>query len=218
MLSFHSRGAASRSIRKNSPPASFLIANGLPSHARLEDMLLVEVEGEYFYKAEDLEKYLGIASFTENQVEAYLFCGHVNCPSCKADLAPPVVLLPGQRYEHYGFTDYDVDGPRWQKEQFACKKCRHQWGGICTGGKDANHVAIPVASKSSAPTELKPPKPDSLCGKAWAIFDEHYADPNRAQDWKTWRANAIAACVAAGQNEGNAGTEIPRWRKYNGAF
>lgn len=59
---------------------------------------------------------------------------------------------------------------------------------------------------------VRRPKPDTLCGKAWAIFDQLSAERG---SW-TPVAPALEVAEKDGQNLTNVRCEYARWRKFNG--
>lgn len=78
--------------------------------------------------------------------------------------------------------------------------------------KEAEKAALAEANKMPVSNGVTRPKPDSLCGKAWSIFD--------AVSGETQAPATIGASLersnAAGLNEGNVRAEYARWRKFNG--
>ena len=68
------------------------------------------------------------------------------------------------------------------------------------------------ASKMPEQNGIRAPKPSSLCGKAWAVFDR----VSQSKGSPTSVAEAVPVGVGEGLNEGNIRVEYARWRKYNG--
>ena len=75
----------------------------------------------------------------------------------------------------------------------------------------------PAKAKDFTPTVeqngIKRPKPGTLCGKAWDIFDKvtkkHRGNPATI-------AESLEISKEAGLNEGNVRAEFGRWRKFSG--
>lgn len=59
---------------------------------------------------------------------------------------------------------------------------------------------------------IRRPKPDTLCGKAWAIFD-NVSHKNGAP---ASIAESMELAKAGGLNEANVRAEYARWRKFHG--
>lgn len=78
--------------------------------------------------------------------------------------------------------------------------------------KEAEKAAKLEANKMPVSNGVTRPKPDSLCGKAWAVFD--------AVSQETGAPATIAASLEKstllGLNEGNVRAEYARWRKFFG--
>lgn len=68
------------------------------------------------------------------------------------------------------------------------------------------------AEKMPESNGVRRPKPDTLCGKAWAIFDEISASTGQPAQIKP----ALEVGKARGLNEGNVRVEYARWRKFFG--
>ncbi len=76
----------------------------------------------------------------------------------------------------------------------------------------AAKLAAKEAAKMPTQNNVRRPKPDSLCGKAWAVFDEVSAQLGQAAP--------IAPCLKRGEelglNTGNVRCEYAMWRKFHG--
>lgn len=59
---------------------------------------------------------------------------------------------------------------------------------------------------------IRRPKPDTLCGKAWAIFDKVSA----ANGAPASITESMVDAKAQGLNEANVRAEYARWRKFHG--
>jgi hypothetical protein len=171
-------------------------------------MYLVESDGDWWFNPVTLAKVLKLDGLTETQENIKLYCGFTHCPSCKFDLTPLPNAAPG-------FFDYDVDSVRIQK-QFACRKCRHQWGPEAGGARDSavqpGSLARSSSSRSSIPHRSTAPATGSITGRVWEIADELYA----SQDWKSVRAAVMLAGEAAGIHPSTVATQVAKWRKARG--
>ncbi len=67
-----------------------------------------------------------------------------------------------------------------------------------------------AANKMPEQNGVRRPKPDTLCGKAWAIFDGISAKNGAPASIK----ESLEAARADGLNEGNVKAEYARWRKF----
>lgn len=70
--------------------------------------------------------------------------------------------------------------------------------------------AAKEASKMPEQNGVRRPKPDTLCGKAWTIFDNISAKNGAPASIK----ESLEAARADGLNEGNVKAEYARWRKF----
>lgn len=68
------------------------------------------------------------------------------------------------------------------------------------------------ASKMPESNGVRRPKPETLCGRAWAVFDEVSAKNGAPASIK----ESLEIAVARGLNEGNVRVEYARWRKFFG--
>lgn len=74
----------------------------------------------------------------------------------------------------------------------------------------ADAKAAKEANKMPEQNGVRRPKPDSLCGKAWAIMDQLSKD----RGGPVPIAPLLEATNKAGLNEGNVRAEYARWRKF----
>ena len=72
--------------------------------------------------------------------------------------------------------------------------------------------AAKEASKMPESNGVRRPKPETLCGRAWAVFDEVSAKNGAPASFK----ECLEIAVARGLNEGNVRVEYARWRKFFG--
>jgi hypothetical protein len=80
--------------------------------------------------------------------------------------------------------------------------------------KAAKKAQAEEAKKTSTMPEsngIRRPKPDTLCGKAWAVMDKMTAD----QGSPVAISSLLAVTTPMNLNEGNVKAEYARWRKYN---
>jgi hypothetical protein len=68
------------------------------------------------------------------------------------------------------------------------------------------------ASKMPEQNGVRRPKPDTLCGKAWAIFDQVSAKNQATASI----GESMEAARTQGLNEANVRAEYARWRKFYG--
>lgn len=76
----------------------------------------------------------------------------------------------------------------------------------------AEAAAAKEASRMPESNGVRRPKPETLCGKAWAIFD----DISAANGAPASIAESLTVSNAQGLNEGNVRAEYARWRKFFG--
>lgn len=220
MIASSSWISAAQKLDRYLPRDLFLRDQSLPTRQRIYDLLIVESDGEYWFNPESATKQIKLDSLTEQQVNVKLFTGYTHCPKCKNDLAPSIPPLPGAVGPNVGFYDFDVDAVRIQ-HQFACKKCRHQWGPKASGPKDSSLTA--VAAPPRDPNDIRAPsgprvhKVDgiSLKDKIDQIFAS-VAERIGVADWPAFRTAAVAACVAKGVKNTTAATAVSKWRKRMG--
>lgn len=103
-----------------------------------------------------------------------------------------------------------------KKEAKAAEKAaKEQEKKDAAAAKAAEKAAAAEAKKANQMPEsngVRRPKPDTLCGKAWAIFDEISAKNGSAASI----AEALKVSNEQGLNEGNVKAEYARWRKFFG--
>lgn len=78
--------------------------------------------------------------------------------------------------------------------------------------KKAEALAAKEASKQPMQNGIRRPKPDGLCGKAWAIFDVVSAKNGAPASI----GESMAVAKEQGLNEANVRAEYARWRKFYG--
>lgn len=74
----------------------------------------------------------------------------------------------------------------------------------------AAKAAEKANSKMPEQNGVRRPKPETLCGKAWSIFDKISAKNGAPASIK----ESLEAARADGLNEGNVKAEYARWRKF----
>lgn len=216
MIASASRAYAERKLDRILPTDYYLTRQALPNRYRLHDLLIVESDDEYWFNTDTAAKQVKLDGLTEKQINVKLCTGHTHCPKCNHDLAPDLPPIAGRPY-NIGFYDFDVDPVRIQK-QFACKKCRHQWGPVASGPKDASLVAVAAGPRDPA-TMRTPNAPRAKTAGGPSVRDQIHAvlTPLLVEigltDWVVFRKVAIERCTAAGINLGSTTTELPRWRK-----
>ena len=72
--------------------------------------------------------------------------------------------------------------------------------------------AAKEANKMPENNGVRRPKPETLCGQAWAVFDEVSAKNGAPASIK----ESLEIAKARGLNEGNVRVEYARWRKFFG--
>lgn len=81
--------------------------------------------------------------------------------------------------------------------------------------KQAEKEAAKAAKEASRMPEqngIRRPKPETLCGQAWAIFDEVSAKNGQPASI----GESMPLATSRGLNEANVRTEYARWRKFFG--
>lgn len=78
--------------------------------------------------------------------------------------------------------------------------------------REAWHRLEPTPSTQPTQHGVQRPRPETLCGRAWALLDRLAADA----DSPVTVAAALAAAEPLGLNANNVRTEFYRWRTYNG--
>jgi len=76
----------------------------------------------------------------------------------------------------------------------------------------ADAIAAREAARQPEQNGIRRPKPDGLCGQAWAIFDEVSAKNGSPASI----AESMEIAKAKGLNEANVRAEYARWRKFFG--
>jgi hypothetical protein len=76
----------------------------------------------------------------------------------------------------------------------------------------ADALAAKEAQKMPESNGVRRPKPETLCGKAWAIFDQISTEQKRPATI----AESLVRSKEQGLNEGNVKAEFARWRKFFG--
>lgn len=118
----------------------------------------------------------------------------------------------------------EADAKKAEKDRIAAEKAAQK--DLDKAAKEADKVAkaaekLAKAEAAKAAKEanrmpeqngVRRPKPDTLCGKAWALADKLSAELGQP----TPIANLLEAARAEGLNEGNVKAEYARWRKFLG--
>lgn len=78
--------------------------------------------------------------------------------------------------------------------------------------KKADAAAAKEANKMPEQNGIRRPKPDTLCGKAWGIFDSVSTKNGSPASI----AESMELAKAQGLNEANVRAEYARWRKFYG--
>lgn len=78
--------------------------------------------------------------------------------------------------------------------------------------EEAKLATKPVKVEMPEQNDVRRPKPETLCGQAWA----HADNLSRELGQPVPIATLLAATNVAGLNEGNVRAEYARWRKFNG--
>lgn len=73
-------------------------------------------------------------------------------------------------------------------------------------------VAAKEAARMPEQNGIRRPKPEGLCGRAWAIFDSISAKHGSPASVK----ESLEEAVPQGLKEGNVKAEYARWRKFHG--
>lgn len=124
--------------------------------------------------------------------------------------SPICFILRNEEVRALAVVDKNGAGGRWlDPRAYDRDEYREAWDRL----GDPN-ATLPLSS-SQAPDEqngVRRPKTQSLCGQAWAIFDQI----SEAQGKPAAIAEALERARAQGLNEGNVRTEFYRWRKFNG--
>lgn len=81
--------------------------------------------------------------------------------------------------------------------------------------KEAEKAAAKAAKEATKMPEannVRRPKPETLCGQAWAVFDEVSAKNGQPASIK----ESLEVAKGRNLNEGNVRVEYARWRKFFG--
>lgn len=104
-------------------------------------------------------------------------------------------------------------------EKAAKKEADKQAAEDAKAAKAAEKEAAKEAAKAAKEANKMPeangvrrPKPETLCGKAWAVFDEVSAKNGAPASI----AESLEIAKARNLNEGNVRVEYARWRKFYG--
>jgi hypothetical protein len=77
--------------------------------------------------------------------------------------------------------------------------------------KKAEQEAAKAAEKQPEQNGIRRPKPEGMCGRAWAIFDE----ASKARGEPASIGETLPVAVAAGINDATVRTQYARWRKFH---
>lgn len=213
MIGSSSRSGAFHKLKAHTPCARYLANQGLPSHERLSDLLLVESDGEWWFNTDSVAKQCKLDGLTEAQINVKLCTGHTHCPGCKVDLSIPNHNGSDPRV---GFYDFDVDPVRINR-QFACKKCRHQWGPAASGPKDSSLVA--VAAPKRDPATVRGPSAPRAGGGTKSIKDALFIsvqETHPLSNWEAFRAEYVKQAIAAGIKPSTATAAASKRRRLLG--
>jgi membrane protein involved in colicin uptake len=101
------------------------------------------------------------------------------------------------------------------EEAAAAKSAKEAERAAAKAKRDEERAAAQQAREAARQPEqngIRRPKPDTLCGKAWAIFDSISA----ANGAPASIGESMTQAKAQGLNESNVRAEYARWRKYHG--
>lgn len=105
-----------------------------------------------------------------------------------------------------------ADKLRLKEEATAKAKADREAKAQAKKDEAAAKKAAKEANRMPEQNGVRRPKPEGLCGQAWALADKLSAELGQPTPIK----NLLEAAVAAGLSEGNVKTEYARWRKFNG--
>jgi hypothetical protein len=109
---------------------------------------------------------------------------------------------------------YWLDPPAYDRDEF--RNAWHRIGNEANAHKERATVdgAAPSLAEPAAPEHngIRRPKPDTLCGKAWVIFDS----VSQKNGYPASIREALEIARQQGLNEGNVRAEFYQWRKFNG--
>lgn|GEM_PF-1415779 len=124
--------------------------------------------------------------------------------------SPTCFIIRKEEVKALAVVDKNGAGGRWlDPRAYDRDEYRDAWDRL----GDPN-ATLPLSSPQ-APDEqngVRRPKSQSLCGQAWAIFDQI----SESQGEPAAFAEALEEARAQGLNEGNVRTEFYRWRRFNG--
>lgn len=106
-----------------------------------------------------------------------------------------------------------AEAKRKEKEDAKLAKAKEREDAkIAKEEEKARKLAEKEANRQPEQNGVRRPKPEGLCGRAWAIFDDITAKTGSPATI----AESLAIAVQDGQNPSNVRTEYARWRKFNG--
>ena len=124
--------------------------------------------------------------------------------------SPTCFILKNDEVRALAVVDKNGAGGRWlDPRAYDRDEYREAWDRL----GDPN-ATLPLSSPQ-APDEqngVRRPKAQSLCGQAWAIFDQI----SEARGKPVAFVESLEKARTQGLNEGNVRTEFYRWRKFNG--
>lgn len=95
----------------------------------------------------------------------------------------------------------------FEKDEF-----REAWDRMLPALPTSEPASQPKATAMPETNGVRRPKPDTLCGKAWAIFDKV---TKTSGSWASV-GEALELAKIQGLNVGNVRAEYARWRKFHG--
>ena len=177
------------------------------------------VEGKFIARweatADTIEQLRMIAA--DPQAEAVKYGRQTSCCGiCGRGLVDPISIRTGVGpvcAERFGFSfarELAADGIKAEVNEQAARPdalpADMRAKGVTKTAK------APVARHVTTANEIREPKVGGLCHQAWVMFGELH---NRLGVLPT-TAQVKAEAIVRGLNPGNAGTELPRWRKFHG--
>lgn len=109
-------------------------------------------------------------------------------------------------------ADEKAEKARLKEEAAATAKQEREAKAAAKKQEAADKKAAKEAARMPEQNGVRRPKPDGLCGRAWALADKLSGELGQP----TPIANLLEAARAEGLSEGNVKTEYARWRKFNG--
>lgn len=128
---------------------------------------------------------------------------------------PTCFILRNDEVRALASTDKNGAGGRWlEVRDYDKDEFRDAWGRLGGGGAGSaqGKAAVPPRAQQPEQNGIRRPKPDTLCGKAWAIFDSVSAKNGAPASI----GEAMELAKDDGQNEANVRAEYARWRKFHG--